>query len=109
MDGAFPYVIGLKQGATLALDLYFTDDNGAPIDLTQAQSLTMLVCDPFGNQVAAPTVTPGSEMGWAIVSTSTAGWPYGELPCQIEVVAQGLTDISHTFPILLLRGVNATS
>nr|WP_294547710.1 hypothetical protein [uncultured Rhodopila sp.] len=107
MSGAFPYLLRLKQGATLSLDLFFSDDNGAPIDLTQASSLGLLICDPFGNQVATPAITPAGETGWATVVAATAGWPYGALPCQASVTAGGITQISDTFAIIIERGVAA--
>ncbi len=107
MSGAFPYVTRLKQGATLALDHLFTDDNGAPIDLTQATSVVLLVCDAFGNQVASIAVAPTAEIGWGTVTADTTAWPYGALPCQYSVVAGGITEISDTFSIVIERGVNA--
>jgi hypothetical protein len=107
MSGAFPSVIRLKQGATLSLDLLFTDDNGAPIDLTQASAVSLLVCDAFGNQVATPAITPGSETGWATAIADTTAWPYGALPSQAQVTAAGVTQISDTFAIVIERGVAA--
>ncbi len=103
----FPPILRLKQGATLALDLLFEDDNGAPIDLTQATAITMLICDPYGATVATPTVLPGAEMGWATVQADTTAWPYGALAGQAQVTAGGVTQISDTFRIILERGVTA--
>jgi hypothetical protein len=107
MSGAFTYVVRLKQGATLALDLLFTDDSGNPINLATATSVGVLICDAFGNVVATPAVTLSAELGWGTVTADTTGWPYGGLPCQTEVVAAGITTISDTFYIFLDRGVNA--
>ena len=107
MSGAFPYLLRLKQGATLSLDLFFTDDNGAAIDLTQATWLSLLICDPYGATVAMPAVTPGTQTGWATVLASTAGWPYGALPAQAQVTAGGVTQLSDTFSIVIERGVSA--
>jgi len=98
--------VSLKQGATLALDLLFTDDNGNPISLSGA-TVSLLVCDPYGNQVATPAFTPGSETGWGTVTADTTGWPYGGLPTQVQVVAGGMTQISDTFEITIQRGVAA--
>lgn len=107
MSGTTPTVISLKQGATLALDLFFTDDNGAAIDLTQASAVTLSVYDPYGNPVATPTIVPGAEPGWATTTAATGAWPVGMLACEVAVTAAGVTQISDTFTISIQRSASA--
>jgi len=86
--------------------VFFTDDNGAAIDISDA-TVGLLVADPYGATVATPTITPGAELGWGTVVADTTLWPYGLLPCQTQVTAAGATAISDTFNILVERGVSA--
>lgn len=90
----------LKQGASLALDMRITDDLNSPVNLSAA-TVTAVVADPFGDQVATPTVTPAAEAGWFTISASTAGWPIGTLPVQITVAQGGVTEISEAFSITI--------
>ena len=101
-----PGLLHLKQGATLSLDLLITDDLGNPVTLTAA-TVSLLVCDAYGNAVATLAISPSASTGWATVTADTTLWPLGRLAAEVHVVASGATTISDTFFITIDRPVSA--
>lgn len=97
--------ITIKQGASLSLDLAFSNADGTPTDLSGA-SITAQVRDAVDTEVAALTATLGGLPGHAsLVATNTSGWPITALRCDVRVVQAGLTSFSETFQIYVERAV----
>ena len=106
MSGFQP-TLALKQGATLALDLFVTDDLGGAVDLSTLTA-QLLVFDPLGNPVAALTpVLAGGQMGWATVIAATDAWPIGLLTSELRLTANSVTQISDSFLITIQRPASA--
>lgn len=98
-------ILRLKQGTTLALDVFLSDDLGGAIALG-ALTANVVVCDALGTLVATLPVAPSAETGWGTISSATAAWPIGTVNAELQVVNGTLTTISDTFQIIVERAVS---
>jgi hypothetical protein len=103
----FQPALKLKQGVTLALDLFVTDDLGNAVNLAAATA-QLVIYDLLGDQYAAltPALT-GGQQGWATVTAATGTWPVGALAAELQLTANGVVQISDTFHIIIQRPVAA--
>ena len=101
---AYPNLLRLVEGATLALDVLVTDDLGSPVAWSAGQ-LTATIADLLGNVVASPVVTPAATQGWGTITTATVGWPIGRLAAQLTLTAQGEIFLSDAFFLTMERPV----
>ena len=97
--------IRIKQGASLLLQMAFVDDNGAPVDLTNA-TLTAQLRDPVGDLVATLPIVISGMTGIATITVpDTHLWPTGGLRTDIRCVTAGLVVISETVGVRVERAV----
>lgn len=97
--------VTIKRGDTLNLLLTFTDDSGAPIDLS-AVTLASQVRAPNDDLVATLPIAVTDETGIATVQILTnQQWPLGLLRSDIRATIAGLVVLSETFAIRVNRAV----
>ncbi len=97
--------IRIKRGETLALQALFVDNDGTPIDLTNA-TLTAQLRDPVGDLVATlPIVRTATDGVATITVPNTSDWPVGMLRTDILCVSSGLGVITDTIGIRVERAV----
>lgn len=90
-------VYAIKRGAELLLDLEVQQDDGTPVDLTDA-SLSAQIRDMHEALIATPTVTitdaARGQARFAALSDST--WPLGRLKFDFRLVLGGVPGFSET-------------
>jgi hypothetical protein len=95
--------LSIKAGASLNVDLAFTDDAGAPVDLSAA-TIAMQIRDDDGNLFGTPVIALGGALGSAVATVdpaTTATWPIGVLRMDVKLLVGGQTLISDTVTIVV--------
>lgn len=99
-----PGTLVVKQGASFQLTVAAQNNDGTPVNLTQA-TLTSQVRDAYGNLIANLTLMPTTFLGQYSITEPTTVWPPGDLVWDIKIVQAGLTLISETAGILVIPAV----
>lgn len=86
-------VCALRQGGTLALDLRFRDDLGAPFSIAAPVVATVHFTLPGGSWETTASVVPGNALGVGTITADTTGWPVGLLRGIPAILKDGSTTL----------------